>query len=394
MTRFSLTLALTLLPPVFAAGPSPTPATPLADLETASPADRDWSHLMDFLKNKTSLPADWEQRSPSDQVRANEAMMQRAQDLELAFIDSHPTDPRRWEIVVILRRSLPRFVTEIPTGYDMHPDDGTLILDHAAFAKRLRRIATLEQALLSANDLPSSLSLAKYRPLFLARTVDDALTLARTQPGVAIDWASLATKVDAYARDFPGASEAEWLENTYLQLLESKRSDALRARLQQSAQSPNAKVRAMVAGRLRVENARDEPMELTFTALDGRKVDLAGLRGKVVLIDFWATWCGPCIAELPNVKAAYEKYHDRGFEVIGIALDAEVDREKLRQFIEREHLPWPQYFDGKKWKTALARDFSVSSIPTTFLLGPDGRLASTSARGKSLDLEISRLLNP
>jgi thiol-disulfide isomerase/thioredoxin len=182
------------------------------------------------------------------------------------------------------------------------------------------------------------------------------------------------------------------LENTYLSLLETQKPDATLARLQHSLQSANHEVRQLAAGRLRIETARREPLELKFTAIDGREVDLAKLRGKVVLIDFWAMWCGPCIAELPNVKAVYEEYHDRGFEIVGISLDEKADQEKLRQFVQQEGLPWPQYYDGKKWKTALAKEFSISSIPAMLLLGPDGRLASTSARGPALETEVKRLL--
>ena len=81
------------------------------------------------------------------------------------------------------------------------------------------------------------------------------------------------------------------------------------------------------------------------------------------------------------------------FEVIGVALDEAADREKLLHLVEREKLPWPQYFDGKKWKSDLAQKFSITSIPATLLLGPDGRLATNSARGPQLETEVKRLLN-
>src|SRR5471030_1254825 len=80
----------------------------------------------------------------------------------------------------------------------------------------------------------------------------------------------------------------------------------------------------------RAESILDKPLDLKFTAVDGKKVDLADMRGKVVLIDFWATWCPPCRAEVPDVVATYKKYHDQGFEVVGISLDQDKDRKSTR----------------------------------------------------------------
>ena len=95
---------------------------------------------------------------------------------------------------------------------------------------------------------------------------------------------------------------------------------------------------------------------------------------KLFLLDFWATWCGPCIAELPNIKEVYEKYHGKGFEIIGISLDT--DEAALRKFIKENQLPWRQVFDGKRWETPLVQQYGVRGIPAQFLIDQEGRVIS------------------
>lgn len=123
-----------------------------------------------------------------------------------------------------------------------------------------------------------------------------------------------------------------------------------------------------------------EVVELKFNAVKGGKVDLAAMKGKVVLIDFWATWCGPCVAEVPNVVATYNKLHEKGFEIVGIPLDQH--KSALTKFIKDKDMKWPQYFDGKCWQNEISTRFGISGIPAMWLVGKDGKLVSTNVRGQ------------
>lgn len=133
-----------------------------------------------------------------------------------------------------------------------------------------------------------------------------------------------------------------------------------------------------------------DKMEIAFTSLKGEEVDLAAMKDKVVLVDFWATWCRPCVAEMPNVVAAYEKYKAEGFEVVGISLDE--NKEAVEAFVAENGLAWPQYFDGKGWENEIAQRFGISSIPATFLVGKNGEIVASNLRGPALEQAIEDAL--
>ncbi len=132
------------------------------------------------------------------------------------------------------------------------------------------------------------------------------------------------------------------------------------------------------------------PFPVTAKDLSGKPLSLAQYKGKVVLMDFWATWCGPCVGEMPNVIAAYKKYHAQGFDIVGISLDQ--SRPALTSFIAQNRMPWRQVFDGKYWSSAVPREYGVQAIPFGLLIGRDGMIAAVDVRGPALTAAIKEAL--
>jgi len=124
------------------------------------------------------------------------------------------------------------------------------------------------------------------------------------------------------------------------------------------------------------------------TDIAGQPLSVATYRGRVTMIDFWATWCGPCRAEMPNVIATYNRYYAQGFNIIGVSLDN--DRNAVLQFTQAQGMAWQQYFDGKGWHNKLATQYGVNRIPMDYLLDRHGVIIGKGLRGEELQQAVAK----
>lgn len=130
--------------------------------------------------------------------------------------------------------------------------------------------------------------------------------------------------------------------------------------------------------------------EISLPSPDGKEIALSSLKGKLVLIDFWASWCGPCRKEMPNVIKIYSKFKNKGFEIYGVSLDQ--DKEKWMEAITKDGINWPQVSDLKYWDNVAARIYNVQGIPYTVLIDKDGKIIAKNLRGQELEKKIAEVL--
>jgi peroxiredoxin len=133
-----------------------------------------------------------------------------------------------------------------------------------------------------------------------------------------------------------------------------------------------------------------EPIPFEVKGTKGETISPKKYKGKVLLLDFWATWCAPCKAEMPNVKKVYSKYNSKGFEIVGVSLDR--SRQALDKYVAQNKIEWPQYFDGKYWNNEIATQYGVRQIPTTYLIDKKGKIRYKSLRGRQLENAVEKLL--
>jgi thiol-disulfide isomerase/thioredoxin len=375
---------------IFAAGCAPKDATveggsERQNNESATPgaqrasADDDWAVYQQALDAK--LPDDFirtqEKPDSARLVQWRRERDQQAFSTGLVFIHNHPEDQRRWAAVLDLIGLAARL---------NKPETGeTAVQEHQQAELEFLRVE-LENAPDATPEQQERAAVIGVEQVIYKR--DSLLWDSASQDARE----AAVRQLETLATRFPAGRFVTSAHGRFLDSLASALPGEVMPLLRRWTESANASVRKAAKGRMMIENARNVPLVMKFTAIDGRQVDLANLRGKVVLIDFWATWCGPCVDELPNLRSVYEEYQDRGFEVIGVSGDAANDRTKLIDFIARNEVTWPQYFDGEGMEGEYFARYDISGLPATFLLDRTGKLVATGLRGDRLKENVERWL--
>jgi thiol-disulfide isomerase/thioredoxin len=360
------------------ATPEVTPAFPplvlddFADKLPATEADRAWRELTRAIQ-MPDVPSAWQTKEPSE--------------AELTEFEK-----KRGEAAIQAADQAKQFYTKYPDHVQAQAarQQEFELLGFAAQAGNTnvqQRLHALEEARLKDPNLTEDERI-ELRVQQLIRSATDGVKEGEMTTNGLV---ALEKGARALQKEFPKRSELAGLvlsiAEGWLAKDDLTKSRALAQEIVQGEAENDVKEAAEAL--LRKTARVGQPLNLKFKALDGREVDVQQLTNKVILLDFWATWCGPCMAELPKVKTAYDKLHLRGFEIIGISFDQ--DQEALERVLVREKITWPQHFEEGGSGSKFGEAFEISGIPTMWLVDKKGNLRDLNAR-ENLAERVEKLL--
>ena len=347
------------------AGLIPPDTNMLSHTLAASNAAAAWEELQ-ATSHRPDPPAAWQTKEPTEKEQADFflpyvlALMDKSMDFYTRFPkDAHAGDARKQEFDIT----------------------GVAVMQLGA-TNQLARLDAEEKVLLADTNL------SEDDRLHIRQGDVERAVKAKESESEAAALAELEKGVRALQKEFPKRPE---IIQMLMEVAGNFEAAKARAIFQEITNSPLAteEIKQSAGLELKKLDAVGKPVDLRFTAVDGREVDVSKMKGKVVLIDFWATWCGPCVEELPEVKAAYDKHHAKDFDIVGVSLDRE--KEALTEFVSGHQMAWPQYFDGLTWDNKFAKQFGIDSIPAMWLVDKKGNLRDINARA-DLNGKVEKLL--